>query len=102
MQIARVVGNVVATVRHPVYDGHKLLLVQPLALDGDDRGRSYIALDFAQAGKGDRVLVVNEGQSGRQMVGDASAPVRSVIVGVVDELVFEERRPGPHEKREGR
>ena len=102
MQIARVIGNVVATVRHPIYDGHKLLLVQPLALDGSDRGRSYIALDFVRAGKGDRVLVVNEGQSGRQMVEDITAPVRSVIVGVVDEIALEERRPVPDEKRQGR
>ena len=86
MQIARVLGNVVATVRHPIYDGHKLLLVQPLGLDGAERGRSYIALDFVRAGKGDRVLVVNEGNSGRQMVGDPQAPVRSVIVGIVDEV----------------
>jgi len=86
MQIARVIGNVVATVRHPVYDGHKLLVVQPLGLDGRERGKSYIALDFVSAGKGDRVLVVNEGNSGRQMVGDEQAPVRSVIVGVVDEV----------------
>ena len=100
MQIARVIGNVVATVRHPIYDGHKLLLVQPLALDGSDRGRSYIALDFVQAGKGDRVLVVNEGQSARQMLADASAPVRSVIVGVVDEITLEERRPVSDTKRE--
>jgi ethanolamine utilization protein EutN len=102
MQIARVIGNVVATVRHPIYSGHKLLLVQPLALDGSDRGRSYIALDFAHAGKGDRVLVVNEGQSGRQMVADASAPVRSVIVGVVDEIAVEERRRGSHPAHRGR
>jgi len=86
MQIARVIGNVVASVRHPVYNGHKLLFVQPLALDGSDSGRSYIALDFVRAGKGDRVLVVNEGNAARQMVGDAQAPVRSVIVGIVDEI----------------
>ena len=90
MQIARVIGNVVATVRHPVYDGHKLLVVQPLGLDGRERGKSYIALDFVNAGKGDRVLVVNEGNSGRQMVGNEQAPVRSVIVGVVDEVDVQE------------
>jgi ethanolamine utilization protein EutN len=84
MQIARVIGNVVASVRHPIYHGHKLLLVQPVELDGRDRGRSYIALDFVNAGKGDRVLVSNEGNAGRQMVGDDQAPVRSVIVGVID------------------
>lgn len=84
MQIARVIGNVVATVRHPVYAGHKLLVVQPLDLDGAAHGRSYIALDFVQAGKGDRVLVTNEGNAGRQMLGDDQAPVRSVIVAIVD------------------
>lgn len=88
MQIARVRGSVVATMHHPVYDGHKLLLVQPVGLDGRDSGRAYIALDFVQAGKGDRVLVVNEGNSGRQMVGDERAPVRSVIVGIVDEVAI--------------
>jgi ethanolamine utilization protein EutN len=102
MQIARVIGNVVATVRHPIYKGHKLLLVQPLALDGSERGRSYIALDFVRTGKGDRVLVVNEGQSGRQMVEDATAPVRSVIVGVVDEITLETPRPVSDKGRENR
>ena len=93
MHIARVIGNVVATVRHPIYDRHKLLLVQPLGLDGADRGRSYIALDFVRAGKGDRVLVSNEGNAGRQMVGDPTAPVRSVIVGIIDEIDIKDPSP---------
>jgi len=84
MFLAEVLGTVVSPVQHPVLDGEKLLLLRVLRPDGQPAGRTRIALDRARAGVGDRVLVVDEGNSGRQLVGKPDAPVKTVVVGVVD------------------
>jgi len=86
MKIADVVGTVVAPVHAPFYTGRKLLLVQPLDANGKPRGRAQVAVDRAQAGVGDRVLVLDEGSSARDLFGDALAPVKTTIVGVIDEI----------------
>lgn len=88
MQIAEVIGPVVATVKHPSFDGRTLLLVQPLSPTGQKKGAPLIAVDAVQAGMGDRVLVVSEGGSSRQVLKLGDAPVRSTIVGVVDEVTL--------------
>ena len=89
MTLGRVVGTVVATVKHPVLEGHKLLLVQPVDAQGNPRGRSTLALDVVQAGPGDMVLLLEEGNSSRMILGDSMAPVRSTIVGIVDAVTTE-------------
>jgi microcompartment protein CcmK/EutM len=86
MFLARVEGDVVATVKHPELSGRKLLLVQPLAPDGSPRGPRVIALDAAQAGVGDRVIVMDEGNGAAQVFGRPRGPVRTVVVGIVDEV----------------
>lgn len=86
MKIAEVVGTVVAPVQHPFYAGRKLLLVQPLDPQGKARGRAIVAVDRAGTGVGDRVLVLEEGSSARDLFGDPFAPVKSTIVGFVDEI----------------
>ncbi len=85
MKLCRVVGPVVSTVKHPGYAGHKLLAVQPIDEAGRDTGRSFLAVDDVQAGAGDRVLVLTEGNGVRQILG-GSLPIRSIIVGIVDEV----------------
>jgi ethanolamine utilization protein EutN len=83
--LCRIIGNVVATVHHPVYDGQKLMIVQPIDGGGDDIGTSFLAVDRVQAGPGDRVLVMREGNGVRQLMGmGQQVPIRSLIVGVVD------------------
>ena len=84
MFLAEVVGTVVSPVQIPVLDGEKLLLLRPVGPDGTASGKTRIALDRAQAGVGDRVIVVDEGNSARQILGDPKAPVKTVVVGVVD------------------
>jgi ethanolamine utilization protein EutN len=84
MTLGRVVGSVVATIKHPVLEGHKLLLVQPVDSLGKPRGKTTLALDVVQAGTGDTVLLLEEGNSSRMILGDSMAPVRSTIVGIVD------------------
>ncbi len=84
MKICRVFGSVVATVAHPSYAGRALLWVHPEDATGACSGPDILAIDTVQAGPGDRVLVLSEGRGARQILGDPKAPVRSVIVGIVD------------------
>jgi ethanolamine utilization protein EutN len=79
-----VIGTVVSTVKHEVLQGRKLLLVQPVDPQGGKQGKVLLAVDTVQAGAGDTVLVLDEGNSGRMILGDPSAPVRTVVVGIVD------------------
>jgi ethanolamine utilization protein EutN len=85
MHVGRVVGEVVATIKHRELAGQKLLLVQPVKPDDSATGRVTIALDCAQAGPGDLVLVADEGNSAAQVLRRSRGAVRTVIVGVVDE-----------------
>jgi microcompartment protein CcmK/EutM len=95
MLIAEVVGTIVMTVKHPAFEGEKLLAVQPLDEKGAANGSVILAIDRAQAGVGDRVLVMREGNGVRQIVGRDQGkhvdeaikmdwPVRSMIVGIID------------------
>jgi ethanolamine utilization protein EutN len=92
VRIARVVGQLVSTVSDQRFDGHKLLLVRPV----DDQARpadpAFLAVDAAQAGVGDYVLVVQEGKSARQLMGSTDAPCEAIIVGVIDHLQTTGRR----------
>ena len=74
-----------STVKHPAYAGKALFVVQPIDERGADTGASFIAVDTVQAGAGDRVIVLTEGNGVRQILkqGDI-VPIRSVIVGIVD------------------
>ncbi|NUM55419.1 MAG: EutN/CcmL family microcompartment protein [Candidatus Hydrogenedentes bacterium] len=86
MKLARVMSSVVATQKHPFYRGRKTFMVKPLKLDGSTDGTNFVAVDRVQAGVGDLVLLMQEGSSARFMFGEAEAPVRSVIVGIVDHV----------------
>jgi microcompartment protein CcmK/EutM len=87
MMLGRVLGTVVATVQHRWYAGKKQLLVGAVNPDGSLDGSRYIlAVDTVGAGVGETVLVEDEGNSARQIVGDPDAPVRSLIVGIVDRV----------------
>lgn len=90
MLIAKVVGTVVSTIKHPALHRHKLLLVQPLHLPGQEDVSDYIALDLAHAGIGDTVLVNQEGGGGRIVLGQGDLPVISLIVGVLDAVEIEQ------------
>ena len=84
MQIARVVGTVVATQKNRKLEGAKLLLVQPLTLEGESKGVALIAIDAVGAGVGERVLVVIEGKAAGDALGRKAAAVDAAIVGIVD------------------
>jgi microcompartment protein CcmK/EutM len=89
MILGTVRGNIVSTINHPYYTGKKLLVVEKEDPAGKPGGY-LIAIDGGvQAGVGDRVLVIDEGNSARQIVGDANAPLRSIIVGIIDHIDIE-------------
>ncbi len=100
MMLARVVGEVVATIKHAHLEGQKLLLVQPLTGDGQPQGKVLIAVDNAQAGPGDHVLVLDEGNGAAQSLRRKRGAVRTVIVGVVDDVTLAPV-PGPDAGRAG-
>jgi len=82
--IARVVGNVVATQKHEAHEGKKILLIQPLDLEGQPMGDVVVAMDAVDAGIGDRVLAVQEGFSAMTSVGHIESPIDAAVIGVVD------------------
>jgi ethanolamine utilization protein EutN len=84
MLIGKVVGDVVATQKTPSHVGRKILIVQPLQLDGTNRGEAVLALDSADAGVGDRVLLVTEGFSAMTAVGRPNSPIDMAVIGVID------------------
>ncbi|HZT74352.1 MAG TPA: EutN/CcmL family microcompartment protein [Terriglobales bacterium] len=86
MIIAEVVDEIVATRKHPSHEGRKLLLVQPLELEGAPRGAPFLALDAVDAGAGDRVLVVVEGYAAMTAVGRPQSPINAAVVGVIDRV----------------
>ncbi|MBC7474897.1 MAG: EutN/CcmL family microcompartment protein [Candidatus Sericytochromatia bacterium] len=87
MQLARVIGNIVSTVKHPSHEGHKLMLIQPLSQNLEKKGNVMIAIDTVQSGEGDLVLLLSEGGSARQILNDhIESPIRAVIVGLVDSI----------------
>jgi microcompartment protein CcmK/EutM len=96
MQIARVIGTVVSTQKHPKFEGAKLLLVQPLNLDDTPRGAAMLAIDGVGAGVHEKVLVVFEGRAAGEALGRKAAPVDAAIVGIVDMVEYdalEDQRP---------
>ncbi|MFT7485064.1 MAG: ethanolamine utilization protein EutN [Candidatus Paceibacteria bacterium] len=84
MFLADVVGTLVAPIQIPELDGEKLLILRMVLPDGTVTSKTRVAIDRVGAGEGDRVLVLDEGNGGRQIVGNPKAAIKTVIVGVVD------------------
>ena len=84
MIIARVVGNVVATRKHASHEGKKILLIQPLDLEGQPMGDVVVAVDAVDAGVGDRVLAVQDGFAAMTSVGHVDEPIDAAVIGVID------------------
>ena len=108
MQIARVIGTVVSTQKNRKLEGAKLLLVQPLTLEGEPRGVALLAIDAVGAGVGERVLVVIEGKAAGEALGRKGAAVDAAIIGIVDSVDvsdstttndYERRTPSRHDSR---
>jgi ethanolamine utilization protein EutN len=89
MIIGKVVGTVVTTISHQDYKNRRLLVVQPMLLEGEKADEDFLALDSTHAGIGDTVLVNREGSGARQVLNNPDACVISVIVGIVDSVTLQ-------------
>ena len=89
MFLGRVIGNLVATQKEPKYEGKALLLVQPVAPEGNVDGEAIVAVDSVGSGAGETVLVVIEGRSSSIAMGQKLAPANAAIVGIVDQIDWE-------------
>jgi ethanolamine utilization protein EutN len=88
MQIARVIGTVVATRKDPQFEGIKLMLVQPLTPEGKSSGRPLVAVDSVGAGVGERVFFVR-GKEASFPFHPAEVPADAGIVGIIDHWTTE-------------
>ncbi|HMP89749.1 MAG TPA: EutN/CcmL family microcompartment protein [Kiritimatiellia bacterium] len=86
MITGRVIGSIYSTINHPFYDGKKLMIVEKTDPQGMATGDYLIAIDSVGAGPGEPVLVLDEGNGARQVIGDNEAPLRSIIVGIIDHV----------------
>jgi microcompartment protein CcmK/EutM len=90
VKVGRVVGTVVSTINSPVFDGRRLLLCDLLDVSGRPDGSYLICVDTVGSGAGEAVLIIDEGNSARQVIGVDPAPVRAVVVGVIDQLTADD------------
>jgi ethanolamine utilization protein EutN len=86
MLIGRIIGDVVASQKVPSHDGRKILVVQPVRLDGTDCGDPVLALDAMGAGIGERVLLTTEGFSAMTAVGRPNSPIDAAVIGIIDSV----------------
>lgn len=89
MILGRITGSVVSTIHHPIIDGRRMLLAERLDQTGQPTGGYVIAMDAIGAGMGETVLILDEGNGSRQILKERNAPVRAMVVGIVDELSVE-------------
>jgi ethanolamine utilization protein EutN len=85
MLLARIEGNVVATRKHPSFEGWRLVICQPINQQGTPEGVPQVAIDAHGAGMHQRVVISSDGSAARKAVGDEKSPVRWMVVGIVDE-----------------
>jgi microcompartment protein CcmK/EutM len=86
MIIGRAIGAITSTINHPFYDAKKLIVVERTDAAGAPLADYLVAVDSVGAGAGERVLVLDEGNGARQVFASKDAPVRSVIVGIIDDV----------------
>lgn len=84
MQLGKIIGRATSTIKHPTMQGWRLLLAQPLGVNGQPDGAPQLVLDKHGAGKGDTVIISSDGKSAREMVGTEKTCVRWTVMGIVD------------------
>ncbi|MGD8628473.1 MAG: EutN/CcmL family microcompartment protein [bacterium] len=93
MYIAKVIGDVVSSIKYPTLTGQKILVIQPIDPDGSERGEPLLAMDQVSAGIGDVVLIVDQGSATRQVLKQQYPTIRTLILGIVDRIDMPEGDP---------
>ena len=87
MILGKVIGNVVSTIKAKGYESKKILIIQPVDPAGNPKGKSFLAVDAVQAGVGDTVIIIEEGNSARSVIKELeSLTIKTVVAGIVDEV----------------
>jgi len=87
MILGKVIGNVVSTIKAKGYESKKILIIQPIDPVGNPKGKSFLAVDAVQAGVGDTVIIIEEGNSARSVIKEPeSFTIKTVVAGIVDEV----------------
>jgi len=89
MILGKVIGNVVSTIKAKGYESKKILIIQPINPAGNPKGKTFLAIDAVQAGVGDIVLTIDEGNSALTVINEPDTfTIRTVIAGIVDEIAM--------------
>lgn len=92
MEIGKVVKQIVSTVKNSAFTGYPLLLVQPLTMNFQDKGSEVLCVDFTGASLNEIVLIMKEGSSVNDMMGLEEAPADAAIIGIVDQIMLDDRK----------
>ncbi|MBP6875598.1 MAG: EutN/CcmL family microcompartment protein [Candidatus Eisenbacteria bacterium] len=95
MIIGRVIGEIYSTINHPILDHRKLLIVEKLSPTGRALDDYLVAIDTVDAGVGQTVLAIDEGNSARLVLRAPNAPTRSIVVGIIDAIEMMSEAAGP-------
>lgn len=91
MILGKVIGNVISTIMAPGYESKKILIIQPVDPKGNPKGKSFLAIDTIQAGVGDTVITIDEGNSARSVINEPETfTIKAVVAGIVDEINIQE------------
>ena len=93
MILAKVIGNVISTVKDKNLVGYKLLLVKEIDLKGEFINKNdSLAIDLIDAGIGDTVIIVKEGDAVNQILGTSNSPINTMIIAIVDDIDISEEQ----------
>ena len=93
MILAKVIGNVISTVKNKNLVGYKLLLVKEIDLKGAFINKNdALAIDLIDAGIGDTVIIVREGDAVKQILGTSNSPINTMIIAIVDDIDISEEQ----------
>lgn len=93
MYIAKVIGDVVSSIKYPTLTGQKILIIQPIDPDGTEYGEPLLAMDQVGSGTGEVVLIVDQGTAARQVLSQEYPTIRTLILGIVDRIDLHEGSP---------
>jgi len=86
MYPAKVIGKVTSVIKHPIYENKSMLLIQPIDLKHNPKGKAIIAVDYVGAGEGDIVLIGNAPGQAKEVFNVDNAPIRELVMAIIDRI----------------